>query len=342
MSAILHSLAHSIHAISDITVDFSLPPNARRLRAPTGILVEQSTVLRATIPVGVQFGEMGGAQAQVLGVNIQDGSGLGGGQAGGHGGLQQAIANMLQGALFQNQQQRTANASTGTGTQTTAATANPAGRPTGVVTPTTTASRPTGSVQPVPQTPGPPSFLNHNTPAPFLLSDDDDVEDEEHVVLPVPTEPPTTAAAGAGAGAAAGQQQSLQSLMGSFQSQSHRPRDILLQCHSPHNNRAPATPPRPPGLSQFLSQESQGLSQNSVEEVDTEYLDMLVGFSQILNLIRPAIHQYIQGNMLRGRTIRNPNHILTGVRSYGRRFAEWIVVSSLNTNNSNIFSTLSQ
>lgn len=49
--SILHLLSHSFHAFSEIMCDFSVSPEDRRLSAPSSILVEQSTVVRATIPV---------------------------------------------------------------------------------------------------------------------------------------------------------------------------------------------------------------------------------------------------------------------------------------------------
>lgn len=51
VSSVLHLLGHSLHAFSEIMCNFSLPPDDRRLTASASILVEQSTVVRATIPM---------------------------------------------------------------------------------------------------------------------------------------------------------------------------------------------------------------------------------------------------------------------------------------------------
>lgn len=51
VSSVLHLLGHSLHAFSEIMCDFNLPPDDRRLTASSSILVEQSTVVRATIPM---------------------------------------------------------------------------------------------------------------------------------------------------------------------------------------------------------------------------------------------------------------------------------------------------
>ncbi|CAL8135046.1 unnamed protein product [Orchesella dallaii] len=53
ISSVMHALSHSLHAFSDIMCDFSIVPEDRRLTASSSILVEQSTVVRATIPVGI-------------------------------------------------------------------------------------------------------------------------------------------------------------------------------------------------------------------------------------------------------------------------------------------------
>jgi len=49
----MHFMGHSYHALSDIMCDFTTPPETRRLRAAASVLVEQSSVIRATIPMAV-------------------------------------------------------------------------------------------------------------------------------------------------------------------------------------------------------------------------------------------------------------------------------------------------
>ncbi|XP_021964422.1 large proline-rich protein bag6 [Folsomia candida] len=53
VSTIMHFMSHSYHALSDMICDFSTPATTRRLRAATSVLLETSTVLRASIPIGV-------------------------------------------------------------------------------------------------------------------------------------------------------------------------------------------------------------------------------------------------------------------------------------------------
>jgi hypothetical protein len=247
---------------------------------------------------------MGGAQ--VLGINLE-GAGMGGAQGVAPAGLQQAIASILQGAMFQQQQQRSPAAPAPAAAPTLPPLPTPASadqqqqRPTAFVAPSITVQlqSPAAEASASQQQPTPTSNMGVGTP---------------------PTPSP-----------AAQQGQTLQSLMGSLQGQpSGRPRDILLHCHSPHFNRPSPAPPRPSGLIQFLSQEVQGHRAEDSLGTTNEYFDMLFGFSQLLNTVHPAIMQYIQGNILRGRDINNPQHVLTGVRSYGRRFGDWVVVSVRN------------
>ncbi|CAG7724673.1 unnamed protein product [Allacma fusca] len=53
ISEVLHYLGHSYHSYSDLMCDFATAPENRRISAPATILVEQSTVVRATIPIAV-------------------------------------------------------------------------------------------------------------------------------------------------------------------------------------------------------------------------------------------------------------------------------------------------
>lgn len=52
----MHYMSHSYHALSDMICDFSTPASTRRLRAATAVVLETSTMLRASIPIGVPVG----------------------------------------------------------------------------------------------------------------------------------------------------------------------------------------------------------------------------------------------------------------------------------------------
>ena len=64
ISSILHLLSHSYHAVSDLMCDFSTLPENRRITAPATIVVEQSTVVRATIPIAVPAGALTAQQGR--------------------------------------------------------------------------------------------------------------------------------------------------------------------------------------------------------------------------------------------------------------------------------------
>jgi len=284
-----------------------------------------------------------GAGPQVIGVNLEpsvQGTGSGQGQAGNvaqaRGNLQQALVNMFQGAMFPQQQ--------GNATRPAPPVAVVAGTPTVALAASATASPPapqpttgtgtTATTVPIPTVPTGTGAVN-----PLGIAQQGGWSYNIRPLVPTAPAQPRASSAPAtpegtpsaipnAATAAQAQAQALQSLFGpALHGHHHRRRDILLNCHSLHNSREPPSPARPEGLVQFLSQQMGGLTQDSSHDLDREYFEMLLGFCQILNSAHPVMIHYIQGSLLRGRDATNPNHVLTGVRSYGRRFAEWIVVS---------------
>jgi len=346
LSSILHAVSHTLHALSDITVDFAQPPETRRLRAPASILVGQSTVVRAAIPIGVQLGfDISGMQAMQIptqGVtqptpnptsatanigspnvtqpqpNPVPASGAPTPAQQAPQGFPNFLSGLMQGGRIQmNNVQGAGARPAGTGADggigqaiAAALQAMGSGGPGGMVI----GLSENGSFSPMNsnvgfQLPNAGSFQQNNTSG-------------------------TNNATAAGA-PTQNQQQNInalhpdaQAILGSLNAPHRRPFDLLLQCRSHHHhhpNGQEDQPSRPDDLIPFLvEQRSLTGADSLISEESNVVAETFFNLLQVLNPLRPVIAQYIRSTLLRGRDANNHSHVSTAVRAHVRRLVTWI------------------
>jgi len=344
VSSILHCLSHSVHALSDLMTDFSQPPDTRRLRAPTSVLVEQSTVLRATIPF-----PPAGLAAAVAAANQQQqqqqqqSSATANATPGGNSGnttqqanqtsQQQSQSGQPRAAQPQQQQQPQFPMFPGLGAGNFGQVFSQAAAAAAAAATGAGASGGGGASFTLPPELG--NLFGGNIAANMLNlaqasaqaglqanAANANVSASASGGRTQP--PPSTTASGASqpntTQPTANQQQTGQRGSIDFPSPS-RPFDVILQCHSHHN--AQRRRQRPLNFLRHV-QVGGGAEQGRPGEIRSPSQDILVSMldfvrnSNVLPLLQPLLRDMITGYLMRGRDVNNAAHIKSCAKSIGK------------------------